>query len=49
MYSLRYTLVSIILSAAIMYGMINENLIALSAPSIFATWITIYLKNRKIL
>ncbi|MFA6888931.1 MAG: urea transporter [Candidatus Woesearchaeota archaeon] len=47
-YSLRYMIISVVLSSLFMYGMIHGNIIALSAPSIIATWIVFYLKKTKI-
>jgi urea transporter len=44
-YSLIYAIIAIILSVFIVYGMISFNLIALTAPFVFATWITLGLKR----
>jgi len=43
--SWAYASISIIFSVFIMYGMITFNWIALTAPFVFATWITLGLRN----
>lgn len=43
--SLFYALLAIIISVFIIYGMINFNLVALTAPFVFATWITLGVKK----
>ncbi len=43
--SLFFAIVSIILSVLIIYNMINFNLIALTAPFVFATWVTLILRK----
>ena len=44
-YSLVYAVISIIISIFIIYGMITLNWIALTAPFVFATWITLALRK----
>jgi len=41
-----FAIISIILSVGIVYGFITLNLIALTAPFVFASWITVFLKNK---
>ncbi len=43
--SLSYATISIILSVFIIYGMIALNLVALTAPFVFATWATLGLRK----
>jgi urea transporter len=47
-YSLIYAIIAIILSVFIIYGMIAFNWAALTAPFVFATWITLGLKRANI-
>lgn len=44
--SFIFAVISIILSVSIIYGFIILNLIALTAPFVFATWITMFAKNK---
>jgi urea transporter len=44
-YPLLYATISIILSVFIVYGMTTLNLIALTAPFVFATWATLGLRK----
>ena len=41
-----FAIISIILSVGIVYGFITLNLIALTAPFVFASWITMFAKNK---
>jgi urea transporter len=43
--SLLFAIISIIISVVITYGMLAFNLIALTAPFVFATWITLGLRR----
>ena len=43
--SIFYAIISIIISVFIIYGMISFNLVALTAPFVFATWITLALRR----
>lgn len=45
-YSYLFALVSIVISVLIIYGFLTFNLIALTAPFVFATWITLFLRKR---
>ena len=44
-YSWLYVIISIIASVLIIYGMTNLNIIALTAPFVFAAWITLALRK----
>lgn len=43
--ALPYALLAILLSIAIVYGMIKFNIIALTAPFVFASWIVLLIKR----
>lgn len=45
-YSFIFALISIVLSTIIIYGFIGLNLIALTAPFVFATWITMFVRSK---
>ncbi|MEK6846250.1 MAG: urea transporter, partial [Nanoarchaeota archaeon] len=44
--SLLFALIAIILSVGIIYGFITVGLIALTAPFVFATWISVWAKKK---
>jgi len=41
-----FAIISIVLSVIILYGFLALNIIALTAPFVFATWIIIFIKNK---
>jgi len=43
--AIPYALIAIVLSIAIVYGMIKFNIVALTAPFVFASWIVLLLKK----
>lgn len=43
--SLIYAIISIVLSVGIIYGFMSLNLIALTAPFVFATWATLFIRK----
>lgn len=45
-YSYLFALISIIISVLILYGFLTFSLIALTAPFVFATWITLFLRKK---
>jgi len=45
-YAFMGALVSIIISVFILYGMVSLNIIALTSPFVFSTWVTLFLMNK---
>lgn len=45
-YSYLFAAISVIISVFVLYGFLTFNLIALTAPFVFATWITLFLRKK---